>query len=144
MPTAAVKINLADNTLAGNSAAVVAALNAAGVGEGTAYHVGNDLSGTITFDRANGRVQWLSLAGNATFDVTGGSRGDELRVLVDYDSGGLLTFAAGIRMEPAARALLDAAAIDLTDWRSVDFHFIHAGGGWKLVNMDGETNESTD
>ena len=67
MPVAAVKINLADNTLAGNSAAVVAALTAAGLG-GTqvAHPLGDSLSGSITLDRANGARQKGALNGDIT------------------------------------------------------------------------------
>lgn len=143
MPVAAVKINLADNTLAGNSAAVVAALTAAGLG-GTqvAHPLGDSLSGSITLDRANGARQKGALNGDITVDVTGGSEGDTLTFLVKYATGVQITLGSSVKLPPSALAntfTLDAA------WEAWAFDFERLGSSaWNLVSFRGAYFENED
>jgi hypothetical protein len=116
------------------------ALVSSGGGDGTLYNAGDNLSGSIVLARSNGRRQRITLNGDATIGFYDGSDGDELVLVIEWNSGNSLNFDA-VRMPAAAAARLP---LGLTAWKTYRLEFMFMGGYWALIDFSAPFPESID
>jgi hypothetical protein len=95
----------------------------------------DDLSGTVTLDRANGEVQHGFISDDTTFAAPDSAfAGAKLTVAIDYTTGAHDINFTGIDMNPEAIALLP---VTLAAEKAYQFEFSFLGGGWVLAAVSG-------